>query len=867
MPQPLNSKESSLFRQVIRNYDLKQYKKGLRAADQILRKNPQHGDTTALKALIINSQGRSEDAFALAKAALKMDMKSHVCWHVYGLIYRAANNLEEAMKAYKFALKIEPDSPQIQRDLASLQIQMRDYQGYVASRHAILQNRPGVRQNWTALAVAQHLAGNLLAAENVLTTYEDTLKQPPPKTDVEHSEALLYKNSIIAGRGEYDRALEHLEAVSKHVLDRTTYMEFRADYLLRLERSGDAESVFRILLERNPENRAYYRGLERSLRIEEGDKEAALKLYKEYAEKGPRADAPRRIPLDFLEGSEFREAADQYLRRMLAKGVPSTFANVKGLYGDSSKKACIQELVEGYASGDGESKTNGSMEEADGTNSRLRSSALVFLAQHYDYYQSRNLDQAMEYIERALENDAATPDLHMIKARIWKHRGNPQTASQIMDHARSLDERDRYINSKASKYLLRNHANDAALKTMSKFTRNETPGGPLGDLHDMQCMWYIIEDGESYARQGKLGHALKRLHAIYDIFDVWQEDQFDFHSFSLRKGQVRAYIEMLQWEDRLRSHPFYARAALQAVQIYILLHDRSQAPHSALLNGTVNGDHETASERKKAHKKAKREQQKKEKTEAAQANENQASATAKGTKTPHKVETDPTGSQFAQTAEPLKGATRFLQPLLDLCPGLIESQLLGFELLFRRRKYLLALKCLHAAAKIDRDHPLLHQQIIRFYREFESIRSSTTNEKVSNVLTSTTYALIPESTSLTAYNDAFLTRHTDSAPQVHSSLRVRDAISPETRAQNEQDLLRTLTLSDLTIDEAKEGLLLLQQWRARSGRSPGGSDTPGKDSSVLEEYQRQAKARWPHASIFERDAPRSEADSHIMNVV
>ena len=275
---------------------------GLRAADQILRKNPQHGDTTALKALIINSLGRSEDAYALAKAALKMDMKSHVCWHVYGLIYRAANNLEEAMKAYKFALKIEPDSPQIQRDLASLQIQMRDYQGYVASRHAILQSRPGVRQNWTALAVAQHLAGNLLAAENVLTTYEDTLKQPPPKTDIEHSEALLYKNSIIAGRGEYDRALEHLEAVSKHVLDRTTYMEFRADYLLRLERFQDAESVFRILLERNPENRAYYRGLERSLRIEEGDREAALKIYKEYAEKGPRADAPRRIPLDFLEG-------------------------------------------------------------------------------------------------------------------------------------------------------------------------------------------------------------------------------------------------------------------------------------------------------------------------------------------------------------------------------------------------------------------------------------------------------------------------------------------------------------------------------------------------------------------------------------
>ena len=153
----------------------------------------------------------------------------------------------------------------------------------------------------------------------------------------------------------------------------------------------------------------------------------------------------------------------------------------------------------------------------------------------------------------------------------------------------------------------------------------------------------------------------------------------------------------------------------------------------------------------------------------------------------------------------------------------------------------------------------------------ESIRSSTTNEKVSDVLTSTTYALIPESTSLTAYNDDFLSRHTDSAPHVHSSLRVRDAIAPETRAQNEQDLLRTLTFSALTIDKAKEGLLLLQRWRARSGSGSGsgsgGSDTPGQDSSVLDDYQRQATARWPHASVFERDAPWSEADSHIMNVI
>ena len=99
----------------------------------------------AMKALILNAQGKTEEAFTLGKEALTADMKSHICWHVYGLLYRANKNFEEAIKAYKFALKLEPESAQIQRDLAVLQIQMRDYPGYVQSRQAMLQARPGPR--------------------------------------------------------------------------------------------------------------------------------------------------------------------------------------------------------------------------------------------------------------------------------------------------------------------------------------------------------------------------------------------------------------------------------------------------------------------------------------------------------------------------------------------------------------------------------------------------------------------------------------------------------------------------------------------------------------------------------------------------
>ena len=118
MPQPLNPKDQAHFRAVVRAYEDKQYKRGLKTADTILKKNNKHGDTMAMKALILNAQGKTEEAFALGKEALTVDMKSHICWHVYGLLYRANKNFEEAIKAYKFALKLEPESAQIQLRLS-----------------------------------------------------------------------------------------------------------------------------------------------------------------------------------------------------------------------------------------------------------------------------------------------------------------------------------------------------------------------------------------------------------------------------------------------------------------------------------------------------------------------------------------------------------------------------------------------------------------------------------------------------------------------------------------------------------------------------------------------------------------------------
>ncbi|KID74644.1 N-alpha-acetyltransferase 16, NatA auxiliary subunit [Metarhizium brunneum] len=726
MPQQLAPKEAAQFRQVIRSYEDKQYKRGLKTADLILKKNPKHGDTMAMKALILNSQSKTEEAFALAKEALTADMKSHICWHVYGLLYRSNKNFEEAIKAYKFALKLEPESAQIQRDLAILQIQMRDFQGYIHSRNSMLQARPQLRQNWTALAIANHLAGNLAEAENVLTTYEGTLKATPSRNDVEHSEAVMYKNSLISAQGDCGRALEHLNTACKHNLDRLAVMESKAEYLAKLGRSEEAATAYRALLDRNPDHAVYYEKLASALKISPNGSRARKALYDEYAEKFPRCDAAKRIPLDFLSGDEFNQAAEAYLTLMLNKGVPSTFANLKHLYSDSVKKNALASLAEKYLQSESTLSTSKDKGEA---------AALYFLAQHYNYHLSRDLTKAMSYIEKAIEKDPKSVDFHMTKARILKHSGEIQRATEMMDIARKLDLKDRYINSKAAKYQLRNNENDRALKTVGLFTRADTAGGPLADLLDMQCVWYLTEDGEAYARRGNIGLALKRFHAVANIFDVWQEDQFDFHSFSLRKGQIRAYVEMIQWEDHIRDHPFYSRAALDAINLYVEIADKAST-NGVNGNGGENGDDALA--KKKAAKKAKKELQRLEREAAEkQAKQDPNKGTQSGEA--KKKDDDPLGLKLAATTDPLGEAMKFLSPLLQACPRSIDAQHAGFEVYIRRRKLLPALRCLHSALAIDPSNPRTKEQCSVFEYTFKSIANLP--QKVSEALTTEVKAL------------------------------------------------------------------------------------------------------------------------------
>lgn len=90
-------------------------------------------ETLAMKGLTLNCLGRKEEAYDYVRRGLRNDLKSHVCWHVYGLLQRSDKKYDEAIKCYRNALKWDKENIQILRDLSLLQIQMRDLEGYKVS--------------------------------------------------------------------------------------------------------------------------------------------------------------------------------------------------------------------------------------------------------------------------------------------------------------------------------------------------------------------------------------------------------------------------------------------------------------------------------------------------------------------------------------------------------------------------------------------------------------------------------------------------------------------------------------------------------------------------------------------------------------
>eukprot|EP00457_Paulinella_chromatophora_P000785 gb/GEZN01000785.1/.p1 GENE.gb/GEZN01000785.1/~~gb/GEZN01000785.1/.p1 ORF type:complete len:684 (-),score=119.01 gb/GEZN01000785.1/:1645-3429(-) len=524
-----------------------------------------------------------DEVDALIKKGLMMNSKSPVCWHVYGLWYRQNHEYDRAVKCYQNAIRIEPDNLNILKDMSHLQVQRRKYTGFVETRRRILLLKAANRQNWIAYAVGNHLAKNYQECITVLDSYWKNADTQSKSNRYENSEFVMYKAQVMEESGAVQECLDFLLKWDGLVVDRLNLQIQRARLYATLGKGSLAEAEWRTLLDSNPENSEFHSGLLEALGIKPDANQQyssdaiprLLSLYSDLKAKFPRCGQAQYWPLTFLAGPAFRETCSAYLRARLTKGIPSLFRDMRPLYSDPAKVLIIASLLEEWLP---ELKAHSRFSKDEEKDSQFPSCLqwlLFYISQHQD--RIGNHAKALQYADEAIAHTPTNIDAHMLKARILKHAGDYQTAYVHMDTARKMDLADRYLNVKCTRYALRADKLEDAETTVSLFLRD---GDSLTSLYDMQCSWYALATADCYKRLGERGKALKKLLAVHEHFNTIFEDQFDFHSYCLRKMTLRAYVALLRWEDTLQSHRFYYKAAQGLVALYVDLHDNPPPPQT-----------------------------------------------------------------------------------------------------------------------------------------------------------------------------------------------------------------------------------------------------------------------------------------------
>eukprot|EP00922_Rhytidocystis_sp_ex-Travisia-forbesii_P065585 GHVS01097428.1.p1 GENE.GHVS01097428.1~~GHVS01097428.1.p1 ORF type:complete len:978 (-),score=167.95 GHVS01097428.1:29-2962(-) len=820
--QTLLRGDAAAFRCMMKFYDSRMYKKANKAADGILKKFASHGETLSMKGLILwNMPDKKTEAYEYAKKGLRNNLRSHMCWHVLGLMYRQDKDYIEAAKCYNQALRLDPENIQILRDLCNLQIHERKLEGFRENRRKILRVKSRMLRDWTALSLAHHLCGDSELGGELLDECERLFKDMGELSAHEATEMRMYRASLFEESGEYRKCVDYLETHQTALTDGIALLEMQGRAHLCLGEFSSAAKYYSQLFERNSENESYLlllllcqeqfqhlfvlqtppplpssssdntgdsstttstttnsccggaiqtlsgvvasyppfamgppparppsecvillrhgvlascRGAGQGLsggrwgwvRPEDADarmrwfmrrqecsgkltewgdtdplfcvrnyptaeqQRALAKWFDDMVSLYPKSDTLQRLPLNFFSGDLFFHRLDMYLRPRIRNGVPSLYALLSRITTEQTV-GLVTTLLESYVTNlsacreapsfgrpvphpdyhDNNDEDYQIIQEVEGPSCVLH--CLMLLAQLYDYL-GRNTN-AQETVDTALKHTPTLPELYLIKARIHKNSGQPGAAAEMFEKARLLDLADRYVNTKAAKHWLAVDEIDRAAGVALLFSKQSDSDG----LHDMQCMWYESCLAKSHLRLGNLGKALKQLDNIRRHFADIREDQYDFHSYCIRRLTYRSYVRFLKVQDQLFSHTFYRNAAENATNIYLHLYDQSLEVSDQTGRGEGQADNEVDKDKKK----------KKKKQEIISKSN---STTGSGTGKP--ADPDPDGGQLLQK-NPLEAAMAWVCSMRSSCHWDPGSHALIYRVAYRKGALLLMVQSLY----------------------------------------------------------------------------------------------------------------------------------------------------------------------------
>ena len=530
----------------------------------------------ALKGLAELGLGDKVLAEKLIKESLSvgLKMKNSKVWQFYALFHKEQKNYAQAVKCYNFACKYDPDNLTIIKDLSNLLLFLGRYEDFSKYSLQCVTTKSSLSVNWVQYSLAEYFLGNyenaLNLIESVIKNFEDTMKKQ------ELHEVILFKSNILFKLNKFDESIETLEKeIGKNCVDRITFYEKIIKCCLRNKNVEKGVEYCKLALKINPENVFTYLNYfnlkvpevnltkyEDLFTLEENS-EQRKKIYeiltKEIEPNLNKVKITEKLKLGLTSGDEFKVLFSQYFLKSIKNNLPSFFNNIKFIYQYSQQKSkipIIQEIITSNIS-EIESKHSLSKDILDlnKDNNSLNIEPVFiwvyyFASQHYDIVGES--EKAIEYINKAIKSTPTVVEFFMVKSKILKHNLLYEEASLAMGKAKDLDLSDRYLNAKHAKSIVRKGDVDASADVMMEFVKN-----PLFEENMLryQCLWFKVETGCAYLKQGKLLMAHRMFKGILDNFKEMNEDQNDFYNYSLRRYMLSDFYNLIINMKKMYKNP------------------------------------------------------------------------------------------------------------------------------------------------------------------------------------------------------------------------------------------------------------------------------------------------------------------------
>ena len=497
-------------------------------------------------------------------------MKNPKVWHFYALFHKEQKNYAQAVKCYIFASKYDPENLNLKKDLANLLLYLGNFDDYAKYSLECIDIKSSLSINWVQYAVAEYFLKNyeksLLLIDSVLKSFEDTMKKN------EIHEVILFKANVLCKLNKYDECIEFLENnYNKKCVDRTAFNEKIIYACVKSNNIEKGEKYCKTALKINPENINTYLcyfnlkikdlnlvKYEDLFTLEENSpkrKEMYDILVKEIEPELTKVKITEKIKLGLLEGEEFKKLFCKYFYKNIKSNLPSFFNNIKFIYQypqQKSKIALIESiLTSNIAQIESSKSLTQEILELNTDNSLINITPIFiwvyyFSAQHFDIL--GNSEKALEYINKAIKLTPSVVEFYMVKSRILKHNLLYEEAVSAMNKAKELDLSDRYLNAKHAKSIIRNGSVDDGTNVMMEFVKN-----PLFEenMQRYQCLWFKVETGIAYLKEGKLLLAHRMFRGILDNFKEMFEDQSDFYNYCLRRFMLNDFFSFINYTKNM----------------------------------------------------------------------------------------------------------------------------------------------------------------------------------------------------------------------------------------------------------------------------------------------------------------------------